>query len=103
MNRLGRSKNKDVFHTIVIRSTVLPGTNKKVENIIKNKSKKVKQDFAIISNPEFLREGTAVKDYFNPPLTVIGGDCDKGLEIISKLYSNIKAPIEIVDIEVRNY
>lgn len=59
--------DKDDFHVIAIRSTVLPGTNKKVGEIIAEASGKIRgKDFTVVSNPEFLREGTAVKDYMNP-------------------------------------
>ncbi len=68
-------KTKDSFHVVVIRSTVMPGTNKKIGQIIEACSgKKRNEAFSVVSNPEFLREGTAVKDYYNPAVTVIGGD-----------------------------
>jgi len=59
--------NKNTFHIIVIKSTVLPGTYQRVSEIISEKStKKVNIVFAVVSNPEYLREGTAVQDYHNP-------------------------------------
>lgn len=92
---------KDSFHIVVIRSTVLPGTNKKIGNIIEEKSgKKRNVHFAVVSNPEFLREGTAVEDYLNPPLTIIGTDCEKAKEVMLELYSHTTSPIEIVPINV---
>jgi GDP-mannose 6-dehydrogenase len=94
-------RTKDVFHTVIIRSTVFPGTNKRVCEIIEKKSgKKRNIHFAVISNPEFLREGSAVKDFFNPPYTVIGTDSDKGFKIAVELYEGIKSPVERVDIEI---
>ena len=85
----------------VIRSTVFPGTNKKVSEIIEGISGKTRNvHFAVVSNPEFLREGTAVKDYMNPPLTVIGTDCEKARDIMTELYAPMAAPLEIVPIEV---
>lgn len=94
-------KEKDEFHTVVIRSTVLPGTNKKIGAIISQFSGKRRGDaFSVVSNPEFLREGTAVKDYYNPAITVIGGDHEVALNIVSSLYEELDAPIEITDIEV---
>lgn len=94
-------KEKDDFHIIVIRSTVFPGTNAKVTAIIEKLSgKKANVDFAVVSNPEFLREGTAVHDYMNPPLTVLGAHCEKAIATMQELYSSTAAPIEIVPIEV---
>lgn len=92
---------KEGFHVVVIRSTVFPGTNEKVGKIIAEVSKKeVNKDFAIVSNPEFLREGTAVKDYLNPPLTVIGSECEQAISVMKEIYSFSSAPIEIVSIGV---
>ncbi|MEZ5037187.1 MAG: nucleotide sugar dehydrogenase [Chitinophagales bacterium] len=94
-------KNKNSFHSVVIRSTVLPGTNEKVGEIIAEFSgKKRNKDFSIVSNPEFLREGTAVKDYYHPSITVLGGDSEIALEKVAALYKELPAPIEIVDIRV---
>lgn len=94
-------KGKTGFHTIVIRSTVVPGTNSKVTEIIETESgKKNLVDFAVVSNPEFLREGTAVEDYYNPPLTVIGATSSKAIDIMKRMYRGIEAPAEVVDIEV---
>ena len=92
---------KSSFHIVVIRSTVFPGTNAKVSELIEQASgKKCNSDFAVVSNPEFLREGTAVADYMNPPLTVLGSSCSKAIQIMQELYKNTNAPIEVVDIEV---
>ena len=94
-------KNKQAFHIVVIRSTVFPGTNEKVGKLIEEKSgKKLNEDFAVVSNPEFLREGTAVKDYLNPPLTVIGSSCEQAILTMKELYSFSDAPVEIVPIGV---
>lgn len=94
-------KDKDAFHVVAIRSTVLPGTNKKVGEIIENASgKKRNVDFAVVSNPEFLREGTAVKDYLNPPLTLIGTDNEKAETMFRELYKDIPGEFIATDIEV---
>lgn len=100
--QIGESlKYKETFHVVVIRSTVLPGTNKKVGEIIKKASgKKRNEDFAVVSNPEFLREGTAVQDYFHPPLTVLGSDNNDALDIMEEMYQGVSGPIERVDISV---
>lgn len=94
-------QDKDPFHTIVIRSTVLPGTNKKFGEIVEQVSgKKRGESFSIVSNPEFLREGSAVKDYYNPSVTVIGGDHEIAIENVASLYRSMNAPIEITEIQV---
>ncbi len=93
-------KEKQRFFTIVIRSTVLPGTNQKIGEIVEHVSgKKRNIDFGIVSNPEFLREGSAVEDYFNPAITVLGSDNERCLDIMSEVYRKINAPIERVSIE----
>ena len=101
-HQIGESlKAKDSFHVIAIRSTVLPGTNKKVGEIISEISGKERNiDFAVVSNPEFLREGSAVEDYYNPAITVLGSDNNKALEIMESIYYDINAPIIKTDIEV---
>lgn len=94
-------KLKGSFYTIVIRSTVMPGTNKKVRGIIEEKSeKKQNTDFAVVSNPEFLREGTAIDDFFNPGLTVVGSDNEEAYNSLVHLYKMINAPLIKTDIEV---
>lgn len=94
-------KNKGKFHTIAIRSTVLPGTNQRVGEIIEQFSfKKRNVDFSVISNPEFLREGTAVKDYFIPPLTLIGYDNNVSCNMMMELYSDIPGEKVCTDIRV---
>lgn len=94
-------KEKTDFHTITIRSTVFPGTNKRIGEIVEQISgKKRNLDFAIVSNPEFLREGSAVFDYYNPPITVIGSENDFALTKMEDLYKSLNAPIKRVDIEV---
>ena len=94
-------KEKNTFHIIAIRSTVLPGTNQKVGEIIAATSGKERNiGFAVVSNPEFLREGTAVEDYFNPPLTVLGSDNQQALDIMAQVYAKVNGPVEKVDINV---
>jgi len=81
---LTNSKNKPI---IVIKSTVTPGTNNIIKQIIEKKSKKkAGKDFDIISNPEFLREGKAMYDTFNPHIVVIGGENSKTIKKIKKFY-----------------
>ena len=93
-------KEKGKFHTIVIRSTVLPGTNQKIGEIVEQVSEKKRNiDFGIVSNPEFLREGSAVADYYNPAITVLGSDNENCLDIMAEVYHKINAPIQRVSIK----
>jgi GDP-mannose 6-dehydrogenase len=94
-------RTKETFHTIVIRSTVLPGTNQKFGEIMEEFSGKRRgKSFSIVSNPEFLREGSAIKDYYHPSITVIGGDHEYAIEKVASLYANLDAPIEVTDIKI---
>lgn len=94
-------REKEEFHIIAIRSTVLPGTNEKVGKIIEEASgKKRNEGFTVVSNPEFLREGTSVEDYMNPPLTLIGTDNAFAEAQFRKLYEHIDAEFISTDIKV---
>lgn len=93
--------HKDEFHIIAIRSTVMPGTADKFATIIEEKSGKLRNvDFAMVSNPEFLREGTAVHDYFHPPLTLLGAAHEEAAEKIASLYEHLPAEVVVTDIRV---
>jgi GDP-mannose 6-dehydrogenase len=95
-------REKATRHTIVVRSTVLPGTVKNVViPILEDCSgKKAGVDFGVAVNPEFLRESTAIKDYDQPPMTVIG-ELDKASgDVLQSLYEELDAPIIRKDIEV---
>lgn len=94
-------KKKTSFHIIAIRSTIMPGTCDKFADIVEKISEKKRNiDFAIVDNPEFLREGTAVHDYFNPPLTLIGSDNRKAAETIAELYKQLPAEIIITELKI---
>jgi GDP-mannose 6-dehydrogenase len=93
-------KSKSSFHIIAIRSTIMPGTCDNVASLIEKISgKKRNLDFAIVDNPEFLREGTAVRDYYNPPLTLIGSDNPQAAEKVADLYRQLPAEIIITDLK----
>jgi len=94
-------KIKKKYHIIVVRSTVLPGTNQKIGEIISDVSGlKTNRDFSIVSNPEFLREGSAVEDFYNPSITVLGSENSFALDIIEKMYKNINSVFIRVDVNV---
>ena len=90
-----------LYHIIAIRSTVLPGTNEKVGQMIAEASGLVRgKDFTVVSNPEFLREGTSVEDYFNPPLTLVGTDMPEAEAVFREIYKGIDAEFIATDIRV---
>ncbi len=87
-------KHHDHYHTVVIRSTVVPGTLDEVISIIADRSgKQPGADFGGCSNPEFLREGSAIVDFQKPPFTVIGEYSAQSGEIVSRLYKGVDAPL----------
>jgi len=95
-------REKASRHTIVVRSTVLPGTVKNVViPILEDCSgKKAGVDFGVAVNPEFLRESTAIKDYDQPPMTVIGELDTASGDVLQSLYEELDAPIIRKAIEV---
>ncbi|MFP4313018.1 MAG: nucleotide sugar dehydrogenase [Alphaproteobacteria bacterium] len=95
-------KDKDDFHIVVNRSTVIPGTIKNViQPILEETSgKKAGVDFGLGNNPEFLRESTAVKDYFEPTQIVVGALSEKTAEKIMSLYEGIESTRTITDVSI---
>lgn len=93
-------KMKNEFHWIVLRSTVLPGTTEEVviPELEKASGKRCGIDFGVCFNPEFLREGSAVSDFFKPPFTVIGVPDGVNADGMRKLYEWVPAPLFVVGI-----
>ena len=91
------AQNIRSYKVIVHKSTVPVETGDKVKKIIKDNIKE-NVDFDVVSNPEFLREGTAIEDTLEPDRIVIGTDSKKAIDIMKKLYSPIKAPLIITGI-----
>lgn len=88
-------RGKAGFHVVVARSTILPGTMREtVIPVLEEYSGKIAgTDFGVCNNPEFLREGTAVHDFFNPPKTVIGETDQRSGDAVASLYSDLGAPL----------
>ena len=88
------AEKKD-FHVVVVRSTVLPGTTEKIiiPTLEEHSGKKVGIDFGVCVNPEFLREGTSVYDFYHPPMTVIGESNKKSGDIVESVFKAFKAPV----------
>ncbi len=95
-------KKKDGFHVVCLRSTCVPGTGRNIAipALEKASGKKEGVDFGFSNNPEFLRESTAVWDYYNPPKIVVGADNEKTGKIIMDIYEGIEAPRVLTDIAV---
>jgi len=92
-------RDKQTPHVIVIRSTVMPGTADRVREIVQQESGK-SSGFAVVVNPEFLREGTAIADFLHPPYTILGGEDSAALDVVAALYSDLEAPLHRVPTRV---
>jgi GDP-mannose 6-dehydrogenase len=94
-------KSKSTRHTVVIRSTILPGTMHKIviPTLEEFSGKKAGVDFGVCNNPEFLREGSAVKDFRCPPKTVIGELDQLSGDMLATLYEKLEAPLIRTDLE----
>jgi len=92
-------RKESSFKAITVRSTLLPGTiDQRVIPLLVNESgKQVGKDFGVASNPEFLREGSAIDDFNSPPFTIIGTVDEKVSFMLEQLYSDIPATIFYTD------
>ena len=88
-------KNKAEFHVVVARSTMLPGSmgNVVIPTLEASSGKRAGVDFGVCNNPEFLREGTAVYDFYHPPKTVIGETDARSGDLVASLYHKMDAPL----------
>jgi GDP-mannose 6-dehydrogenase len=95
-------REKKTHHTIVIRSTVMPGTidGCVIPALERTSGKKHGNGFAVCSNPEFLREGTSIKDFYDPPFTLIGAHDPAHAEPVRALYHGIEAPLHVTAVRV---
>ncbi|MEM9254954.1 MAG: nucleotide sugar dehydrogenase [Pseudomonadota bacterium] len=92
--------DKQEFHVVVARSTMLPGSMSEtvIPTLEEFSGKSAGVDFGVCCNPEFLREGTAVYDYRNPPKTVIGEVDQRSGDVLAELYSKLQAPMIRTDL-----
>lgn len=95
-------RTKVSHHTVVLRSTMLPGSMAEIviPALEQFSGKVAGTDFGVCVNPEFLREGTAVFDFRNPPKTVIGESDPAAGDVLAALYAELDAPLIRVPIEV---
>jgi len=95
-------RDKKDYFRVVIRSTVLPGT---VEDVVipvleRASGRQAGPDFGVCMHPEFLRESTAVHDFYHPPKTVIGELDSRSGEALAELYAKLPAPLKRVPLHV---
>ena len=95
-------RHKKEYHVVVVRSTVVPGTvNRQLLPLLERESgKKAGNGFGICFNPEFLREGSSVKDFDEPPFTLVGVRDEASAQSARSLYEGIQAPFFTSGIEV---
>jgi GDP-mannose 6-dehydrogenase len=88
-----RAKNS--AHLVAVRSTMLPGSIESVivTNIERASGKRERHEFHVVANPEFMREGTAIQDFFEPPFVVIGERSAGGGDALAQLYGCVNAPL----------
>ncbi|NOZ59019.1 MAG: UDP-glucose/GDP-mannose dehydrogenase family protein, partial [Euryarchaeota archaeon] len=88
-------RDKDDFHVVVVKSTVVPGTTEHTVTPIleEHSGKRAGADFGVAMNPEFLREGSAVEDFLNPDRIVLGYTDERTGRILRELYRSFTCPI----------
>jgi GDP-mannose 6-dehydrogenase len=93
-------KRKSEFHTIVVRSTVQPGTvEQRIGPIVEETSgKRSGTDFGLCFQPEFLREGTSIRDYDNPPFTIVGSNSERSTQVLREIFGHL--PCEFLGTKV---
>jgi GDP-mannose 6-dehydrogenase len=91
----GALKQKKSHHVIVLRSTVLPGTTESlvIPAVEQASGLRAGVDFSVCYNPEFMREGSAVADFLQPPYTILGAQDAKHLAPLRELYKSVSGPV----------
>ncbi|MEH2068465.1 MAG: UDP-glucose/GDP-mannose dehydrogenase family protein [Nostoc sp.] len=88
------ASHKSENHVVVLRSTVPPGTLEKCQNLLESITGNSSIHLAF--NPEFLREGSAIKDYDRPPYTIIGTESPIAEAAVRQMYATVDAPFTVV-------
>ncbi len=93
---------KDGHHTLVIRSTVAPGTTRaRIAPLLEHAAgRKIGDRLSLVFNPEFLREGSSVADFHNPPQTIVGSLDEAGVEVMKRLYTGVPGSFVAADVGV---
>jgi GDP-mannose 6-dehydrogenase len=95
-------RGDDRYFVVVIRSTLLPGTTRSliIPVLERASGRQVGRDLGVCVNPEFLREGSAVADFFDPPKVIIGASDDRACELARQVAEQEPAPVVETDIEI---
>ena len=88
-------RNKPGSHAVVVRSTVPPGTSlgRVLPALREASGRDLGQGLELGFNPEFLREGSSVRDFYNPPFTILGAATAAGHAVLREIYAPLKAPV----------
>lgn len=94
--------HKEGRHTVVVRSTMLPGSTEErvIPALERASGRQVGEDLDVCYNPEFLREGSSIRDFHHPPFTVIGGESTEAISRVAELYAGVEGEIFPVPIRV---
>jgi len=95
-------ENLNGYKVIATKSTVPVGTGERIRKVIYQYSKGKKVHFDVISNPEFLREGSAIEDFMRPNRVIVGANSDQAIAIMKDLYSPlylIETPFIVTNVE----
>ncbi len=94
--------NSDGYKVISIRSTIPPGnaSSKLIPDIEERSGKRIGEDFGFCTNPEFLREGSAISDFNHPAYTIIGQYDQRSGDLVAQIYDFSDAPVHRVDLGV---
>jgi GDP-mannose 6-dehydrogenase len=95
-------KGKAGYHTVIMRSTIQPGSMASVvqAGLESTSGKKANVDFGFGFQPEFLREGTSIKDYDNPPFTVIGTEDERAANVLREVFGHLECEFIVTSVGV---
>ena len=90
------------YHVVVVRSTVFSGTTRELllPLLEQHSQRRCGEDFGLVMNPEFLRESSAIADFFSPPYTVIGESDKKAGDLVEELYQGVSGAVYRVPLEI---
>ncbi len=93
-------REKPDFHVVVVRSTMLPGSmhNVVIPVLERSSGKRAGTDFGIAFYPEFLREGTAIRDYYEAGVVIFGSDDTRSTGLLRELVTNVQGSVFVTDI-----